>query len=84
MLGGPTSELFQQYRDACVQAFWVARKRRDQIMVLVEMTMCANAALPCFVRGPQAVRDELSARFLPGASKRQCALFVNQLIDAYV
>ena len=82
VLGGQASELFQLYRDACVHAFWEARKRRDQIIVLVEMTMCANATLPCFVRGPAAVRAELDARFLPGASKRKCALFMNALIDA--
>jgi phosphatidylinositol 4-kinase B len=84
VLGGPTSKLFRRFRGLCVQAFVAARKRRDQLLVLVEMMLASNSSLPCFAKGPKAVLTELNDRFLPGASKRQCEVFVNGLIDACV
>lgn len=82
VLGGPASELFQCYRSLCVRAFLAARKRRDQIIVLVEMMLSTNSALPCFARGKDAVVKELQDRFLPSASSRQCVNHVHSLIDA--
>jgi phosphatidylinositol 4-kinase B len=82
VLGGPSSKLFRRFRGLCVQAFIAARKRRDQLLVLVEMMLASNSSLPCFVKGAKAVMSELNDRFLPDASKRQCEVFVNGLIDA--
>ena len=65
----------------CVRAFLEVRKRRDKIIVLVEMMLAGNESLPCFARGPAVVMQSLNERFLPKATSRQAVVFVHNLID---
>jgi phosphatidylinositol kinase/protein kinase (PI-3 family) len=80
-MGGPRSSLFQAYRKLCVRTFLSFRKRRDDVIVMVEMMLAGNPDIPGFRGGPDAVMDGLHARFLPGASKRAAARHVHSLID---
>ena len=84
VLGGPRSSLFRAYRNMCVRAFLEVRKRRDKLIVLVEMMLAGNDTLPCFARGPAVVMAGLNERFLPKATSRQAVVFVHNLIDRYV
>lgn len=81
VMGGPRSSLFRAYRNLCVRAFLEARKRRDKIIVLVEMMLSGNEGLPCFVRGAPSVMSGLTERFVPRASSRQAVVFAHSLID---
>jgi hypothetical protein len=83
-MGGPRSALFRAYRNMCVRAFLEVRKRRDKIIVLVEMMLAGNEGLPCFVRGRDAVMAGLNERFLPRATTRQAVTFVHNIIDRCV
>ncbi len=83
VIGGPRSSFFRAYRNMCVRAFLEARKRRDKIIVLVEMMLAGNGSLPCFARGRDAVMTGLSDRFLPHATTRQCVAAVHNLIDRF-
>ncbi len=44
-MGGARSPLFAAYRKLCVSAFLAYRKRRDDILVMVEMMLAVGALL---------------------------------------
>lgn len=81
VMGGPRSSTFTHFRNLCVKAFLEVRKRKEKIVLLVEMMLDGNEDLPCFRAGKRAIIDQLRARFNPSASTRQCVAFVNRLID---
>mmetsp|Transcript_17408 Transcript_17408/g.22768 ORF Transcript_17408/g.22768 Transcript_17408/m.22768 type:complete len:838 (-) Transcript_17408:1408-3921(-) len=81
LLGGPDSALFSRFRKLCCQGFLAARKRREEIILLVEMMRAGNEHLPCFKAGGEETVRALSERFQPGLSKTGCVDFVNNLID---
>mmetsp|Transcript_1547 Transcript_1547/g.2000 ORF Transcript_1547/g.2000 Transcript_1547/m.2000 type:complete len:380 (+) Transcript_1547:751-1890(+) len=81
LIGGPDSALFTRFRKLCCQGFLAARKRREEIVLLVEMMRAGNEHLPCFKAGGEATVRALNERFQPQLSKTGCVEFVNDLID---
>lgn len=81
LMGGARSRSFVAFRNLCAKAFLEVRKRKEKIILLVEMMMDGNEDLPCFRAGKRAIIEQLRARFAPGASSRQCVSLVNSLIN---
>jgi len=84
LMGGARSELFRRYRTLCVRAFLEVRKHADRVLLLVEMVMSGNDALPCFAGGYDRVIHGLRERLHLGASSRACVGIVHRLIDESV
>lgn len=81
VMGGARSRQFAAFRNLCTKAFLEVRKRKEKIILLVEMMMDGNGDLACFRAGKRAIISQLRARFNPTASSRQCVAHVNALID---
>ncbi len=81
LMGGARSRSFVAFRNLCAKAFLEVRKRKEKVILLVEMMMDGNEDLPCFRAGKRAIIEQLRARFAPGASSRQCVSLVNGLIN---
>jgi phosphatidylinositol 4-kinase len=81
VMGGARSRQFAAFRNLCTKAFLEVRKRKEKIILLVEMMMDGNGDLACFRAGKKAIISQLRARFNPTASSRQCVAHVNALID---
>jgi phosphatidylinositol 4-kinase B len=81
LIGGYHSRPFGAFRNLCAKAFLEIRKRKEKIILLVEMMLDGNEDLPCFRAGKKAVIEQLRARFFPEATARQSVAHVNRLID---
>lgn len=81
VMGGNRSDLFRRYRTLCVRAFLEVRKHVDRILLLVEMVISGNDALPCFAGGYDRVIHGLRERLFLDVSSRACVGIVHRLID---
>ena len=79
LMGGPTSEVFKQFKVLAVQCFLCARQVMDVICALV--CSFADSELPCF-QYKAHVLSRLRQRFVPEKSDVEAALFMSGLVDA--
>ena len=81
LMGGTRSATFARFRDLVIKGFLAARKHADKLLLLAQLGLEGPArALPCF-RAGRATIDDLWARFQPDLSRRQCARFVDDMIN---
>ena len=81
LMGGTRSATFARFRDLVIKGFLAARKHADKLLVLAELSLEGSGrTMPCF-RAGRATIDDLRARFQPDLSRRQCARFVDDMIN---
>lgn len=80
LMGGPTSQPFQLFKDLLKRAFKDLRKVADSIIILVEM-MQRGSSLPCFSLGP-ATSQALRQRFQLHLSEVEVDAFVDNVLIA--
>ncbi|CAG8464975.1 6279_t:CDS:10 [Ambispora gerdemannii] len=78
ILGGVTSEKFNEFKTLIKQAFTALRKHADNIVLLVEM-MQKDSKLPCFAYG-EITASQLKDRFQLSLTEPQFEEFVERLI----
>lgn len=77
IVGGQTSERFQQFRQLCKQSFQALRKRADVLGDLVEM-MGRESRMPCFSSGVGYATTSLKYRFQLHLSEQEAEVFVDE------
>ena len=81
LMGGVRSATFARFRELVIKGFLAARKHADKLIVLAQLALEGSGRdMPCFQSGPAAV-EALRARFQPHLSRRQCARFVDDMIN---
>lgn len=81
LMGGARSATFLRFRELVIKGFLQARKHAEKIVAIAELSLHgAGAEMPCFVAG-QASIEMLLARFQLTASRRQCARYVDEMIN---
>ncbi|RPB22256.1 hypothetical protein L211DRAFT_789123 [Terfezia boudieri ATCC MYA-4762] len=76
VIGGQSSERFQQFRQLCKQSFQALRKRSDVLVDLVEM-MGRESRMPCFLSGVGYATTCLRQRFQLQLSEQEAEVFVD-------
>ena len=77
LMGGSRSASFRRFRRLTTLAFLEVRKRREEIILLVEMISVGNEDLPCFRKKPAMAIAALRERFRPD-------LVVDKSVESYV
>ena len=80
VLGGQSSERFQQFRTLCKQSLKALRRRVDDLVDLVEM-MGRESRLPCFSSGVAYATTALKQRFQLHMSEQEAEVFVDEIIN---
>ncbi|KAH8805685.1 phosphatidylinositol 4-kinase-like protein PIK1 [Xylogone sp. PMI_703] len=75
VLGGPTSQAFEEYKKLCKQAFQALRRSADNLIDLVNM-MGQRSNMPCFSYGVQQATNSLRQRFQLQLSADEAEQFV--------
>ena len=82
VMGGARSASFQRFRRLTARAFLEVRKRREEIILLVEMVSVGNGDLPCFRKKPAMAIAALRERFRPDlVNDGDVVRFVEELIS---
>ncbi|KAA8491753.1 Phosphatidylinositol 4-kinase beta [Porphyridium purpureum] len=81
LMGGKKSGYFRLFRKLSCKAYAAVCKYRTTLMLLVDLVMQGNEAMPCFVRGRDYVMRRLSQRLSPGMSTAERKRVFNRLID---
>ena len=77
VVGGQSSERFQQFRSLCKQSFQALRKRADDLVGLVEI-MGRESRMPCFSSGVAYAAAALKQRFQLQLSEAEAEVFVDE------
>jgi phosphatidylinositol kinase/protein kinase (PI-3 family) len=82
LMGGSRSASFQRFRRLAAHAFLEVRKRREEIILLVEMVSVGNGDLPCFRNRPAIAIAALRERFRPDlVTDSEVASYMDDLIN---
>jgi len=82
LMGGSRSSSFRRFRRLTARAFLELRKRREEIILLVEMLSIGNEDLECFRKRPQAAIAALRERFRPDLTNDNALIrYVDGLIN---
>mmetsp|Transcript_18520 Transcript_18520/g.37102 ORF Transcript_18520/g.37102 Transcript_18520/m.37102 type:complete len:424 (-) Transcript_18520:51-1322(-) len=82
LMGGSRSSSFRRFRRLTARAFLELRKRREEIILLVEMLSIGNEDLGCFRKRPQAAIAALRERFRPDLTNdNDASRYVDGLIN---
>ena len=80
LMGGPNTRNFRKFRELCIRCYLQARRKRAQILALVDIF--GDLPLPCFSNGGRKEALEgLTARFAPNLNALQAAQMMSWLID---
>lgn len=77
VLGGQTSERFEEFRTLCKQAFQALRKSADNLVDLVGM-MGKESRMPCFASGVTYSMTQMKGRFQLQLSEAEAEVFVDE------
>ena len=81
LMGGARSPTFKSFRELVIKGFLAARKHADKVVALAQLSLAgAGAQMPCFVSGHDAI-EALHGRFQLSMGRRQCARFVDDMIN---
>lgn len=79
VIGGQSSEKFQQFRQLCKQSYQALRKQSDNLVNLVEM-MGRESRMPCFASGVAYATATLKQRFQLQLSEQEAEVFIDEQI----
>ena len=81
LMGGTRSPTFLKFRELVIKGFLQARKHADKILAIAELTLDGpGREMPCFRSGRDSI-DSLHGRFQLQLGRRQCARFVDGMIN---
>jgi hypothetical protein len=79
VLGGLTSQAFEDFKALCKRAFQALRKEAERLIMLVDL-MSKQSKMDCFKAGAASVTNSLRARLMLHLSKEEAEGFVDELI----
>lgn len=79
VLGGVTSQAFEDYKTLCKQAFQALRKSAESIIMVVDL-MSKEGKMACFQSGSLATVGNLRSRFMLHLTKEEAESYVDDMI----
>ncbi|XP_055610892.1 phosphatidylinositol 4-kinase beta isoform X2 [Uranotaenia lowii] len=80
VMGGPSSELWLEFKHLLLEGLKAARKHMDRIVNIVEI-MRSSSQLPCFKNGCSATTSNLRKRFHMNLTEQELERKVEQLVQ---
>lgn len=80
VMGGTNSPHYEKFTKLMTKGFLCLRDHAEEIISFVEMTMISGIDLPCF-QGSDRVLELLRDRFKLDLSKKECKLFIKNMVN---